>query len=132
MIDLSDTESAAAQRRFRPSRSESITIEPEGDRVRVRCEGALNARAAAQLRTDCEELLDRGWEGVIVDLTHATTIAPAVVSAIAFIDHHARGVGSRFSVAPGSGHAATTLRRAGLLGQLALEGAPEMFWEWTR
>jgi anti-anti-sigma regulatory factor len=109
-----------------------IRIDPERDRVRVRCGGALDGSAARPLREDCGGLIDRGFTRVILDLRHATAVAPEVVSAIAAIDRSARTRRCRFSVAPGSGSAAATLRRAGLLGQLELEGADETFLDWSR
>jgi anti-anti-sigma regulatory factor len=109
-----------------------IRVAPERDRVRVSCGGALERAAARQLREDCAGLIDRGFDQLILDLTEATSIAPAVISAIAAIDRRARLNGCRFSVAPGTGRAATTLRRSGLLGQLQLEGGREMFLDWSR
>ena len=109
-----------------------ITIDPERDRVRVRCAGTLDEDAAAQLAQDCDGLIDRGFDRVILDVTQAAALAPAVVSAIAAIDRRARMRGCRFSVVPGAGEAAATLRRAGLLGQLPLEGPTETFLDWSR
>jgi aconitase A len=40
--------------------------------------------------------------------------------------------GCRFTVAPGSGDVAATLRRSGLLGMLQLEGTAETFLDWSR
>jgi anti-anti-sigma regulatory factor len=109
-----------------------ITIDPERDRVRVRCVGTLGDDAAVQLAQDCDGLIDRGFDRVILDLTQATAVAPAAVSAIAAVIRRARAHGCRLSVVPGSGEAAATLRRAGLLGQLRLEGAAETFLDWSR
>jgi anti-anti-sigma regulatory factor len=109
-----------------------IRIDPERDRVRVRCAGVLDDSAADQLSEDCAGLIDRGFDRVILDTSQATAISPAVVSAIAEVDRRARVRGCRFSVAPGSGDAAATLRRAGLLGQLRLEGVAELFLDWSR
>jgi anti-anti-sigma regulatory factor len=109
-----------------------IEIEPERDRVRVRCGGALDAPAAVQLRQDCEGLIERGFERLILDLSRTTVITLAVVSAIAAVNRAARAQGCRFSIVPGSGDVAVTLRRAGLLGQIQLEGAAEMFLDWSR
>ncbi len=109
-----------------------IRIDPERDRVRVRCAGALDDDAAAQLAEDCGGLIDRGFTRVILDISQATAIAPAVVSAIAAVDRRARAKACRFSVVPGTGDAAATLRRAGLLGQLRLEGPAETFLDWSR
>jgi anti-anti-sigma regulatory factor len=109
-----------------------IEIEPERDRVRVRCGGALDAPYAMQLRQDCEGLIQRGFTRVILDLSRATEITLAVVSAIAAVNRTARAQGCRFSVAPGSGDVAMTLRRSGLLGLLQLEGAAETFLDWSR
>lgn len=125
-------EQAVEDRRFRPRQEAWVTIDPERDRVRVRCGGALDGAAAGQLREDCGGLIDRGFTRVILDLSQATSISPAVVSAIAAVDRRARTRGCRLSVVPGSGGAAATLRRAGLLGQLALEGATETFLDWSR
>jgi anti-anti-sigma regulatory factor len=123
---------AVQERRSQPSESPWIRIDPERDRVRVRCGGALDAGTAGQLREDCAGLIDRGFDRVILDMSQATAIAPAVVSAIAGVDRRARARGCRFTVAVGSGGAAATLRQAGLLGQLQLEGAVEMFLDWSR
>ena len=109
-----------------------IRIDPERDRVRVRCVGALDDDAAVQLAGDCDGLIDRGFDRVILDLTQATDVAPAAVSAIAAVIRRARVHGCRLSVVPGSGNAAATLGRAGLLGQLRLEGAVETFLDWSR
>ena len=109
-----------------------IRIDPERDRVRVRCAGALDDAAAVQLTEDCAGLIDRGFTRVILDMSQATAIAPSVVSAIAAVDRRARVRGCRFSVVPGSGVAAATLLRAGLLGQLRLEGPAELFLDWSR
>lgn len=109
-----------------------IRVDPERDRVRVSCGGALERAEARQLREDCGGLIDRGFDQLILDVTEATSLAPAVISAIAAIDRRARIRGCRFSVAPGSGRAAATLRRSGLLGQLQLEGGREMFLDWSR
>jgi anti-anti-sigma regulatory factor len=109
-----------------------IRVEPERDRVRVSCGGALERAEARQLREDCGGLIDRGFDRLILDLTEATSVAPAVISAIASVDRRARVRGCRFSVAPGTGRAAATLRRSGLLGQLQLEGGREMFLDWSR
>ena len=123
---------AVGDRRFRPRQEGWVRIEPERDRVRVRCGGALDGSAARQLREDCEGLIDRGFTRVILDVSQATALAPAVVSAIAATGRRARTRGCRFSVAAGRGTAAATLRRAGLLGQLELEGATETFLDWSR
>jgi anti-anti-sigma regulatory factor len=109
-----------------------IRVDPERDRVRVSCGGALERAEARQLREDCGGLIDRGFDRLILDLTEATSIAPAMVSAIAAIDRRARLHGCRFAIAPGTGRAAATLRRSGLLGQLQLEGGREMFLDWSR
>lgn len=109
-----------------------IRIDPERDRVRVRCRGSLDGPAAAQLREECGGLIDRGFDRVILDVSQTTAMTPAAVSAIAAVDRRARARACRFSVVPGSGRAAATLRRAGLLGQLQLEGAPETFLDWSR
>ena len=85
-----------------------------------------------QLRQDCEGLIQRGFTRVILDLSRATEITLAVVSAIAAVNRTARAQGCRFSVAPGSGDVAMTLRRSGLLGLLQLEGATETFLDWSR
>ena len=109
-----------------------IEIEPERDRVRVRCGGALDAPCAIQLRQDCEGLIDRGFERVVLDLSRATLITLDVVGAIAAVNRGARARGCRFSVIPGHGDVAATLRRSGLLGLLQLEGAAETFLDWSR
>ena len=110
-----------------------IRIDPERDRVRVRCGGALDGAAAAALREDCVGLIDRGFERVILDMSATTTIAPAVVSAIAGVNRRARVRGCRFTVLPGSGGTVAILRWAGLLEQLELEGASQTtFLDWTR
>jgi anti-anti-sigma regulatory factor len=109
-----------------------VRIDPERDRVRVRCAGALRDDAAVQLIEDCAGLIDRGFTRMILDMSQATDITPAVVSAIAAVDRRARVRGCRFSVVPGTGDAAATLRRAGLLGQLRLEGPAETFLDWSR
>ncbi|MGH2892869.1 MAG: STAS domain-containing protein [Solirubrobacteraceae bacterium] len=123
---------AASKQRFRPSQTPWIEIEPERNRVRVRCGGGLDAGTASQLREDCAGLIDRGFDWVILDLSQTTAITPAAVSAIAGIDRRARVVGCRFTVAPGRGSAAAALRQAGLLGQLQLEGVAETFLDWSR
>jgi MFS superfamily sulfate permease-like transporter len=109
-----------------------IRIDPERDRVRVRCGGALDGVAAAQLREECAGLMERGFARVILDMTETTDIVPGVVSAIAAVNRRARTRGCRLSVAPGHGGAADALRRAGLLGQVELEGASRTFLDWTR
>jgi hypothetical protein len=83
-----------------------IRIDPERARVRVRCAGALDDHAAVQLTEDCAGLIDRGFTGVILDMSQVTDITPAVVSAIAAVDRRARVRGCRFSVVPGIGDAA--------------------------
>ncbi|MFZ1992802.1 MAG: STAS domain-containing protein [Solirubrobacteraceae bacterium] len=117
---------------FRPSEDPWVRIEPQRDRVRVRCGGALDGVIAAELREECAGLIERGFDRLVLDLRETTDIAPAVVSTIAGVDSRARARGCRFSVAPGSGRVAATLRRAGLLGQLQLEGVPETFLDWSR
>jgi anti-anti-sigma regulatory factor len=109
-----------------------VEIEPQRDRVRVRCAGALDAPCAVQLRQDCEGLIERGFDHVILDVSRATVMTLAVVSAIAAIDRAARMQGCRFTVAPGGGDVAATLRRSGLLGMLQLEGTAETFLDWSR
>ena len=109
-----------------------IRIDPERDRVRVRCEGPLANDAAVRLAEDCDGLIERGFDHVILDMTGATAISPAAVSAIAALNRRARAHGCRLSVVPGAGDAAATMRRAGLLGQLRLEGAAETFLDWSR
>jgi anti-anti-sigma regulatory factor len=109
-----------------------IEIEPERDRVRVRCGGALDAACAVQLRQDCEGLMERGFDHVILDVSRATVMTLAVVSAIAAISRAARTQGCRFTVAPGNGDVAVALRRSGLLGMLQLEGTAETFLDWSR
>jgi anti-anti-sigma regulatory factor len=109
-----------------------IRIDPERDRVRVSCGGALDRVVARQLREDCGGLIDRGFDRVILDLSETTALAPAAVSAIAAINRRARALGCRFSVVPGTGSAAATLRRTGLIEQLMLEDAHEVFLDWSR
>lgn len=120
------------ERRFR-SRSEAwVRVDPERDRVRVRCGGSLDGSAARQLREECGGLIDRGFTRIVLDVSQATAMSPAVVSAIAAVDRRARTRACRLSVMPGHGAAASILRRAGLLGQLELEGARETFLDWSR
>lgn len=109
-----------------------MRIDPERDRVRVCFGGALDHLAARQLRDECGGLIDRGFDQVILDFRGASTIAPAMVSAIAAVNRRARAQGCRLSVVPDTGDAAATLRRAGLLGMLQLEGPAETFLDWSR
>jgi anti-anti-sigma regulatory factor len=109
-----------------------IRIDPERDRVRVSCGGALDRTVARQLREECGGLIDRGFDRVVLDLRESTELPPAAVSAIAAVNRRARVLGCRFSVAPGTGSAAATLRRTGLLEQLMLEDAHEVFLDWSR
>ena len=129
--DLSDAP-GTGRPRFAPTQAGWVQLRPERDRVRVRCGGALDAHAAAELRDECEGLFERGFQRVILDLSHTSSLGPAAVGAIAAVNHRARGLGVRFSVALGMGGIASTLRRAGLLGQLQLEGPPQVFLDWTR
>lgn len=120
-----------SRRRFTP-RNGSIAIEPERDRVRVRCAGVIDAHAAREMSKECEGLLERGFTRVILDLTQTTSIEPVAVSAIAAVQRRSRELGARFSVVLGAGNAAITLRRAGLLSELQLDDAPSMFLDWSR
>lgn len=128
--DVSD--SPAAEGRLAPAQEGWVELRPERDRVRVRCGGVLDAHAAAELRQECEGLFERGFQRVILDLTHVASLGPSAVGTIAAVNHRARGLGVRFSVVPGAGGIASTLRRAGLLGQLQLEGPAQVFLDWTR
>jgi len=119
-------------RRFQSAKQQPIAVERERDCARVRCAGALDARIAAQLRDECEGLLTRGFACVVLDLGQIASIGPAGVTAIATIEQRARMLGARLSVVPPTGAAAASLRRAGLLGHLQLEGADDMFWDWSR
>jgi anti-anti-sigma regulatory factor len=131
-VDASlDDVPSESQRRLAP-RTGSIEIEPERDRVRVRCTGAIEAQAALEIREECEGLLERGFTCVILDLAQTTSIGPAAVSAIAAVVRRSRELGARFSVVLGSGNAAITLRRAGLLSELQVEDAPRTFLDWSR
>jgi anti-anti-sigma regulatory factor len=107
-----------------------VRINPERDRVRVSCGGALDGVIAAALREDCTGLIDRGFDRVILDLSETTDIVPGVVSAIATVNRRARARGCRFSIVPGP--TLDTLSRAGLLDQLALEGVSYTFLDWSR
>jgi anti-anti-sigma factor len=129
--DVSDA-APAANRRFAPATAGWVELQPERERVRVRCGGAMDAGTADELRQECDGLFDRGFARVILDLGHAESLSPAVVGAIAAVNHRARSLGVRFSVVPGGAEVAATLRRAGLLGQLQLEGPTEMFLDWSR
>jgi anti-anti-sigma regulatory factor len=64
-----------------------------------------------------------------LDLGQTTTASPAAISAIAGVDRRARASGVRFSIVPGGGGAAITLRRAGLLDPRQLEGGAEVFMD---
>jgi anti-anti-sigma factor len=120
-------------RRSEPRQHEALAIEPERDRVRVWCRGALDTFAATRLRDECNGLLERGFTRLVLDLSRATSIGPAGVTTIAATDQRARTLGARLSVVPPTGTAAETLRRSGLLGQLHLEGArDDIFWDWSR
>lgn len=130
--DSVDELAAGRRRRFRPAGESRIDVEPERDRVRVRCEGMIDGPTADELRDECEGLLDRGFSRLVLDLSEATSIGPAAVSAIARIDRRARSLGSRLSVVPGEGGVMIILRRSGLMGQLELEGATDTFLDWTR
>lgn len=130
--DTVDELAMGRRRRFRPAHNGSIEVEPERDRVRVRCAGPVDSSAAAALRNECEGLLDRGFSRLVLDLSEATSIGPAAVSAIARIDRRARALGSRLSVAPGVGTVAAVLHRSGLLSQLELEGVHDTFLDWSR
>ncbi|HYZ80676.1 MAG TPA: STAS domain-containing protein [Solirubrobacteraceae bacterium] len=129
--DLSDAP-AAERRVVAPVQAGWVELRPERDRVRVRCGGALDDHAAVELRQECEGLFERGFQRVIIDLSHTSSLGPAAVGAIAALNHRARGLGVRLSVVPGGAGIASTLRRAGLLGQLQLEGPTEVFLDWTR
>ena len=122
------------RRRFQPAEAGSIEIQPERERVRVRvrCGGALDRRAAARVGEECEGLFDRGFRRVILDLSQTTSVSPAAISAIAAVDRRARASGVRLSVVAPGGSVAVTLRRAGLLDRLQLEGSAEVFMDWSR
>jgi anti-anti-sigma regulatory factor len=113
-------------------RTGAIEIEPERERVRVRCAGVLDAHLAREMRVECEGLLERGFTGVILDLGQSSSIGPPAVSAIAAVQRRARELGARFSVVVGCSDAAITLRRAGLLGELPLGDTPRTFLDWSR
>ncbi|MGZ4296422.1 MAG: STAS domain-containing protein [Solirubrobacteraceae bacterium] len=130
--DLSDAGLATKPWRFRPAQAGWIELQPERERVRVRCGGALDTPAAEEVRQECEGLLDRGFARVVLDLSRTTSISPAAVAVIAAVDRRARGLGVRFSIVPGDEGVAATLQRAGLLGQLQLEGRAEVFLDWSR
>jgi len=132
IIDHRSETGAPAHRRFVPEQDGSIEIQPERERVRVRCAGAVDSRVAAEIRQECEGLFDRGFPSVILDLSRATSLGPAAISVIAAVDQRARGAGARFSVVPGRGSVAMTLQRAGLLDRLALEGPVQVFMDWSR
>jgi anti-anti-sigma factor len=123
---------APGRRRFQPAQAGSIEIQPERERVRLRCGGALDPRAAAEVREEYEGLFDRGFRSVILDLSQTTSVSPAGISTIAAVDRRARACGVRLSVVAGGGSVATTLRRAGLLDRLQLEGRAEVFMDWSR
>jgi anti-anti-sigma factor len=130
--DASDAAPATKLRRLQPAAAGWVELQPERERVRVRCGGALDAGTAKELRQECDGLFDRGFARVILDLTHATSLSPATVGAIGAVNHRARARGVRLSVVPGGAEIAATLRRAGLLGQLQLEGPTEVFLDWSR
>jgi anti-anti-sigma regulatory factor len=134
LVDLdASLDDVPSESRRRPTPpSGSIAIEPERDRVRVRCTGVIEAHGAMEIREECEGLLERGFTSVILDLAHTTSIGPAAVSAIAAVHRRSRELGARFSVVLGRSNAAITLRRAGLLAELQLEDAPRTFLDWSR
>jgi anti-anti-sigma regulatory factor len=131
-VDASlDDSPSERRRRFAPP-SGSIAIEPERDRVRVRCAGVIDSPTAREIKDECDGLLERGFTRVILDLAQTTSIEPAAVSAIAAVHRRSRELGARFSVVLGGGNAAITLQRAGLLGELVVEDSPRKFLDWSR
>ena len=130
--DVSDAAPAAERRRFRPAQAGWIELHPERERVRVRCGGEMDTRTADEVRRECEGLFERGFDRVILDMSHTTSISPAAAGMLAAADRGARSFGVRFTLIPGGGEVAATLRRIGLLGQPELEGAAEVFLDWTR
>jgi anti-anti-sigma regulatory factor len=131
-VDASLDDVPSESRRRLARQTGSIEIQPERDRVRVRCAGALDTYAALEMRGECEGLLERGFTRVILDLAETSSIEPAAVSAIAAVHRRARELGARFSVVLGVGSAAVTLRRAGLLSELQIEDVPRTFLDWSR
>jgi anti-anti-sigma factor len=132
VIDDRSETGATERRRFRPTQAGSVEIQPERERVRLLCAGALDSRIAAEVRQECEGLFDRGFHSVVLDLSRATSLGPAAISVIAAVDRQARGAGVRLSVVPGSGSVAMTLQRTGLLDRLTLEGPARVFMDWSR
>jgi anti-anti-sigma factor len=123
---------APGRRRFEPAEAGSIKIQPERERVRVRCRGVLDPETAAAVREECQGLFDRGFRSVILDLSQTPSVSPAGISAIAAVDRSARASGARLSIVAGGGSVAIPLRRAGLLDRLQLEGGAEVFMDWSR
>jgi anti-anti-sigma factor len=121
---------AVTQQRFTRSTKAAQTSAREA--FRVAPTGTVGFIEARALEQECLQLLDQGAARLVLDLARTEQLGPAALGTIAAIERHARRLGARFSVALGDETVTRTLSRAGLLGQLEVEGARDTFFEWTR
>jgi anti-anti-sigma factor len=109
-----------------------LELEPDRARVRVRPIGPLDAVAAAELEAECDGLLERGFDAIVLDLSATTALSPAAVGVIAAVQRHAHRQAALLTVVPGNELTTGVLRRSGLLAQLMVAGGPTTFFEWSQ
>jgi anti-anti-sigma factor len=110
------------------NRPESLTVAPgqcaPGEVCALRVEGPLRAPVNYALRGGVRTLLNRGAQGVVVDLSRVTSIDAAGVGELARVYRTTMATHAGLRVAHATGRVRQTLERAGLFELLSV-GPPK-------
>jgi anti-sigma B factor antagonist len=95
-----------------------VEVRPERDAVRVVPVGELDVDTAGELEAQLDELLDAGFDTVVLDLRELDFIGSTGIRAILLGSERARDAGCDFSIISGSPAVQRVFDVCGLLEQL--------------
>jgi anti-anti-sigma regulatory factor len=105
------------------SAHEALRIRPERDRVCLQVASALDQRTLEELEAEAGALIGRGFARVAIDLREVKTVEPIAAATLSAISRHARRHHVDLMLIPGRSDAVRALIEAGLLTDVAIEGA---------
>lgn len=97
-----------------------VDIAPDREQVTVRAVGEIDLATAAELEAPARELLDSGFEHVVLDLRGVTFMDSSGIRVLISAHQHAESLGARLSILVGASHIRQTLELSGAIDYLGV------------
>jgi anti-sigma B factor antagonist len=104
----------------------AITLEPHREMIVVGARGEIDALTAGDLRKQLLELVDSGFDCVVLDLRAVDFIDSTGLRAILEVDSASRRSGVRFALIQGASQVRRLFEVTGVAGELSFVAATEI------